>query len=141
MRYIIIIIASILSLGCKGQDKMVMETPLISVIKLQAAEASLNFEEAENYIDIDSVFKNHPESKDLKKEWKEMVITFYNLGNTKKFTNQFKYYNYKITENVDDSKARVSFTAIDKDSRIKEINYSLYRINEKWKVIDIQYIN
>ncbi|WP_103863400.1 hypothetical protein [Aquimarina sp. I32.4] len=141
MRYIIIIIISITSLGCKGQNKTLKETPLMSVIKLQAAEAVLNFEEAKKYIDLDKVFEKFPESHDVEKQWKEMITVLHNLGNNKKFTNQFKYFNYTITENVNNSKAKVSFVAIDKGSKIKEISYSLYEIDNKWKVFDIQYVN
>jgi len=141
MKYIIIIIAVITSIGCNRQKQEVKEKPLIAVIKLQSAEANLNFEEAKKYIDVKSVFGKHPESKNPEKEWKDMVSFFYNLGNNKKFTSQFKYYNYDITESVDNSKARISFIAIDKGSRIKEINYTLYRINDKWKIVDIQYSN
>ncbi|WP_282086663.1 hypothetical protein [Aquimarina algiphila] len=141
MKYFIIMIAIITSLGCNGQKREVTETPLITVIKLQAAEANLNFEEAKKYIDFEAAFKKHPESENPEKEWKEMVSFFYNLGNTKKFTNQFKYFNYKINEVVEKSRAKVIFTTINKGSRIKEIIYSLEKREKNWVVINIEYTN
>ncbi len=128
-------------IGCKGQDKMMEETPLVSVIKLKSAEAVLNFEEAKKYIDLDKVFEKSPEPRDVEKQWKEMVTFLYNLGNDKKFTNQFKYFNYRISEVIDQPKAQVVFTAINEDSQIKKITYSLDMRDEKWLVVGIEKVN
>jgi hypothetical protein len=117
------------------------ETPIITVIKLQSSEALLNFDEAKKYIDIEEVFGKNPESKNPQEEWKEMVTFFYNLGNNKKFTNQFKYFNYNITETINSSKSKVKFKSINQESRIKEIIYSLDKLDNRWIVVDIQYIN
>lgn len=117
------------------------QSPIVTVIKLQSAEALMNFEEAKKYIDLNRVFEENPESHDVEKEWKEMVTFFYNVGNDKKFTNQFKYFNYNITETIDDSKAKVKFTPINQNNQIKEIIYSLDKLDDSWKVVDIQHIN
>ena len=131
----------LLSISCKKQNVSMKETPIITVIKLQSSEALLNFDEAKKYIDIEEVFGKNPESKNPQEEWKEMVTFFYNLGNNKKFTNQFKYFNYNITETINSSKSKVKFKSINQESRIKEIIYSLDKLDNRWIVVDIQYIN
>lgn len=139
MKNLIIIILVILSVNCKGQDNRMKNSPIVTVIKLQSAESLLNFEEAKKYIDLKKVFKDNPESTDVEKEWKEMITFFYNLGKDKKFTNQFKYYDYNIIELIDESKAEVKFIPIDQDS--KKIFYSLELKNNTWIVIDIKHIS
>ncbi|RNL88555.1 hypothetical protein ED312_08590 [Sinomicrobium pectinilyticum] len=136
------ILLFVLSVSCNGQDNNMKDTPLVTVIKLQSSEALLNFDEAKQYMDIEKVFGENPESKKSpQEEWKEMVTFFYNLGGNKKFTNQFKYFDYNIAEIIKVSNAQVKFVAIDKDSHIKEIIYSLDKIKDRWKVTDMQYVN
>tara|TARA_B110000977_G_scaffold199479_1_gene286994 strand:- start:1546 stop:1971 length:426 start_codon:yes stop_codon:yes gene_type:complete len=141
MKNLVIILLVILSVSCKGQDVSMKETPIITVIKLQSSEALLDFDEAKKYIDIEKVFGKNPESKNPQEEWKEMVTFFYNLGNDKKFTNQFKYFNFDITETIDSSKSKVKFKSINQESRIKEIIYSLDKLDDRWIVVDIEYVN
>ncbi|UOB17664.1 hypothetical protein [Abyssalbus ytuae] len=142
MKNLIMILLVVLSVSCNGQDNNMKDTPIVTVIKLQSSEALLNFDEAKKYIDVEKVFGENPESKKSpQEEWKEMVTFFYNLGDNKKFTNQFKYFNYNITETIDVSNAKVKFAAINQDSHIKEIIYSLDKIKDRWKVTNIQYVN
>ncbi|MBG6130740.1 SepF-like predicted cell division protein (DUF552 family) [Aquimarina sp. EL_43] len=141
MKNLIVIFLLALHIGCNSQNKNMKETPLVSVIKLKSAEAVLNFEEAKKYIDLDKVFEKSPELRDVEKQWKEMVTLFYNLGNDKKFTNHFKYFNYRISEVVKQSKAEVIFAKINKESQVKEIVYSLENREENWVVVDIEYTN
>ena len=135
----IFLIAS--SVSCKGQYSNMGDTPLVTVIKLQSAEALLNFEEAKKYIDLEKVFEENPESNDVEKEWKEMLTFFHNIGKDKKFTNQLKYFNYDIREEIKGNKAEVSFAAYNKEAHIKEIIYSLDKLKDRWRVIDIQHVN
>ncbi len=141
MKNLIIILLVVLSLSCNGQDVNMKDTPIITVIKLQSSEVLLNFDEAKRYIDVEKVYGKNPESKDPQEEWKEMVTFFYNIGTNKKFTNQFKYFDYNIIEMTNGSTAKVNFTAINNEVMIKEIVYSLDKLNDRWKVVSIQYIN
>jgi hypothetical protein len=109
------------------------------VMKLQSAEAEMKFEEAKKYIDVASVFRNYPNSQDPEREWRESVTFFYNIGNTKKFTNRFRYYNYDILESVNSNNAEVRFVATNKTAHLKEIVYSLRREDESWRVVEIEY--
>ena len=84
------ILLIVLSVSCKEQDNDMKDTPTVTVVKLKSAEALMNFEEAKKYIDLQKVFKENPEPQNVEKEWKEVVALFYNMGNDKKFTNQFK---------------------------------------------------
>ncbi|WP_411032227.1 hypothetical protein [Spongiimicrobium sp. 3-5] len=139
MKYLLIIFITILTLGCKRQTNMTKESPLISVIKLQAAESIMNLDEAEKYIDVEKVFEKYPDSNNPREEWKEMLTFLYNIGNTKKFTNQFKYYNYTVVEEIGESTATVNFIALNTDANIKEIVYTLVIVNDMWKVVGIDY--
>jgi len=141
MKNLIIILLVLLSISCEEQNISMKETPIITVVKLQSSEALLNFDEAKKYIDIEEVFGKNPESKNPQEEWREMVTFFYNLGNNKKYTNQFKYFNFNITETINSSKSKVKFKSINQESRIKEIIYSLDKLDDRWIVVDIQYIN
>ncbi len=139
MKNLITILLFVLFTGCNGQNIDMKETPLISIIKLKSAEAVLNFEEAKKYIDLSKVFKKSPDSKNIEKEWKETITTLHNLGKDKKFTNQFKYFNYSITEEIKGKNAKVNFVPNDKNSNLKKIIYSLKVIDSSWKVTGIDY--
>lgn len=141
MKKIIIVFLFFVTVSCKSQNNVMKDTPIVTVIKLQSSEALLNFNEAKRYIDIEKVYGKNPESKNPQKEWQEMVTFFYNLGNNNKFTSQFKYFNYDITEIIESSKSKVKFKSINKDSQIKEIIYTLDKLNNNWIVVDIEYVN
>ena len=141
MKNLIIVFLLFLTVSCRSQNDVMKNTPIVTVIKLQSSEALLNFDEAKRYIDIEKVYGKNPESKNPQEEWKEMIAFFYNLGNDKKFTNQFKYFNYDITEIIESSKSKVKFKNINKDSRIKEIIYTLDKLHNSWIVVDIEYVN
>ncbi|MEO1033722.1 MAG: hypothetical protein AAFX55_20220 [Bacteroidota bacterium] len=142
MKNLMILLIAIFFINCNNkQNNEMTNTPLITVIKLKSAEAILDFEEAKKYIDLQKVFEENSESRNIEKEWKEMLTPFYNIGNDKKFTNQFKYFNYNINENVEGDKAKVSFEAHNKEAQVKKIIYFLDKLNDMWIVIDIHYEN
>jgi hypothetical protein len=118
----------------KGQ-----ETALITVIKLISAEEQANFDIAQNFIDINRVYKDIPENK-RKSSWNEFVLFNKNLGKDKKFTNSFKYYDYEINENIKANHAEVIFTSIILSSKIKSIVYHLEFEKRHWIVTGIKYI-
>lgn len=142
MKNLIIITLAFMTLGCKGQVDAKKESPLATVIKLQSAEALMNLDEAEKYIDVEKVYARYSESNNPKEEWKKMLSFLYNIGGTNKFTNQFKYFNYDIEQVINESNATVSFISIDKDACIKQITYTLSEIDDgRWKIIAIEYKN
>jgi hypothetical protein len=128
----ILLLTSILILfsSCeKDNNPKMKESPLAIVIKLKSAEALINFEEAKKYIDLKRVFEKITEPLDAEEEWKKINTFFHSLGTNKKFTGQFKYFNYKINEIINKSNATVTFTSINKDAQIKKIsNYSALNI-------------
>jgi hypothetical protein len=116
-----------------------INSPLVTVIKLQSAETVADFKAAKNYIDINRVYSKYPESESPEKEWKSMVEFFYNLGQDNKFTNSFKYYTYEIKEEIDNNKATVSFLSKNPKSSIKKITYELELQEKKWLIVGIEY--
>ena len=115
---------------------------MTTVIKLQSAEALMNFDEAEKYINVEKVYSKYSESNNPKEEWKKMLTFLYNIGGTNKFTNQFKYFNYDIEEVVNRSVATVNFRSKNTNATIKQITYTLSEVDDgKWKITAIHYKN
>ncbi len=133
-RVLLVIVTFFTIVCCNKKDSKMNNDPLISVLKLQSAESLLNFGKAKEFIDIDRVYKSGSEDK-----WKESVEFFYNLGQNKKFTNSFKYHNFDINQQIISNKAVVSFIAYNSKAKINEIVYQLELVDNKWKVVDIEY--
>lgn len=136
-----LIIASIfLLVSCN--TKTDMESPLVTVIKLNSAESLADFEEARKYIDVEKVYtKNIQGNKSPEQAWKEYVQFSYDLGQDKKFTNAFKYYNYRITESQHQNKAEVTLDALSSSkAKIQRIVYHLELYEDRWKVVDVEYL-
>ena len=124
----------------KSNLDLMNDTPLIVVIKFISAESQLKFEIAKTYMDVDKVFSNSPDSLNVEEEWKEMNRTFYALGSSKKFTNEFSCFNYEIDETINVDEAFVTFTSIDQKVMIKKIIYKLHK-TDTWKIVAIEYLN
>ncbi len=127
-------------LGVNCKDKKNMQTtnsPLATVIKLQAAEFLMDYTEAKNYIDVKSVYggKNIPDSS-VEQAWIEMT-SFMSNSTDKKFTRQFKYYDYDVIEATNENKAEVIFKP--KNTINKGITYKLELRDNKWIVYEIDY--
>lgn len=141
MRRFILISLIFLLVSCKEEHNDMEDTPIVTVVKLKSAESLMNFEEAKKYIDLQKVFEENPESQDIEKEWKEMLTFFYNIGNDKKFTNHFKYFDYSIKEDVEGDKAKVSFLPYNKEAQVKKTIYFLDKLNDRWIVTGISHEN
>lgn len=127
--------------GCNNKKNLqTKNSPLASVVKLNAAEFLLDYEEAKNYIDINSVYgaKNQTDNLSPEQRWKKLV-SFMSGSTDKKFTRQFQYYNYDIIENVHLSKAEVMFKP--KSNANMSIIYKLELRNNVWIVYEIDYNN
>lgn len=135
--YILIIVTSCFFISCNNVNKI--NSPLAIVIKFQAAETLIDFEQAKKYIDLNKAYSNHPKSLNPELAWKQSVGFLYNLGKDKKFTNIFKYYEYDIRETITKDNATISFKALSSDARIKEIQYVLEIQNNDWKITGINY--
>jgi len=128
-------------ISCNSQDNKMIDIPLITVIKLQSSEALLDFKSAKKYIDVEKVYGKYKASKNPQKEWKETITFFYNLGESKKNTNQFKYFKYNINTTINELHSKVYFISKDQNVKIKEIIYSLDKVKNRWIVVDIEYQN
>lgn len=134
------IIFSLLFLsGCTNRGNMEkINSPLATVIKLQAAEFLMDYAEAKKYIDINSVYggKNLIDSLSPEQAWMEMV-SFMSNSTDKKFTRQFKYYDYDVIESVNSSKAEIFFKP--KNIVNKGITYKLELRKGGWIIYEIDY--
>jgi hypothetical protein len=115
--------------------------PLVTVIKLHSAESANNRLEAEKYIDVKSAYdptkyteensKNAPTAEDIYSQYLRFINI---LKKDKKFTSEFMYYKYNISEKFDGNVAEVAFEA----KRTSEIIiYKLNCIDGHWIVVDI----
>lgn len=116
------------------------DTPLMVVIKLQSAEAQLNFDIAKKYVNVEKVYNDFPGELDAEEKWKEIQKFYSTIGKSKKFTNQIAYFKYRIDETIKNNTATVTFTALNEKAMVKEIVYTLER-EEKWMVVGIKYVN
>jgi len=115
--------------------------PLAAIIKLNAAESLLNFQEAEKYQDVNSIYKKYIEDDTTQSVdiWKQFVTSGNISKNDKKFTNQTKYYNYDILEMINDKSAEVIFRSKNTEANIQSIIYKLEMEKSGWIVKDIEY--
>ncbi|HVY74264.1 MAG TPA: hypothetical protein VG890_05505 [Puia sp.] len=139
MKYIVLLMTATILVGsCQYKKTSSINPPLATVVKVNAAEAFMDFEEAKKYQDINEIYskvdKQNPE-----KAWKEMVTFFYNLSKDKKFTNQWKYYNYDITENINNKNAEVILKSKNKEALFQTITYKLDLRQSVWIINDIEY--
>jgi len=100
MKLIISILGFILFTACERRNRQDsnIESPFSVVIKLQSAEALLQFDKAKKYIDIESVYSKYIEdsTKTAEDIWKDYLNFNYSISSSSpKFTNVFKYYNYR----------------------------------------------
>jgi hypothetical protein len=117
-----------------------IESPLAIVIKLISAESLANFDEAKKYIDVEKVYSNNIDTLSAEQAWKNQVLFFYNIGKDKKFTNNFKYYNYIIKEEQKEGNAEVVFESVHPEESISKIIYTLTFHDKTWVVVRIDYI-
>lgn len=115
-----------------------LETPFVSVVKLIDAEQALNIEKAKQYIDVVQVYTKLG-SKNPEEDWKKSIRFNYNLGQDRKFSNNFGYVHYDIEETIKGNYASVCFYA--KEDDIKNIRYCLEKRGEKWVVVSIDYFD
>jgi hypothetical protein len=116
------------------------ESPLAVVIKLQAAESFFDLKEAQKFIDVERVFGNMAsDTLTAKDAWESVVMFGKSLARDKKFTNFFRYYEYKITEEVSKHNASVYFESINRERPTRKIIFSLESRNNHWIVVSIKY--
>lgn len=121
-------------------EKKEIESPLITVIKLQSAEAFADFNAAKEYIDVKKAYTFEGSTITPDSAWKEVVLFNYKLGQDKKFTNVFAYHDYDIEENENANKAEIIFTSKEHTSSVKKIIYKLELADNKWVVVKIDYV-
>ena len=124
-------------LGCATTGAGVDDSPLAVVVKLLSAEESADYESALRYLDVESAYGPLATGeKSAEDVWRERVSFSYNLGTTKKFTNQFRYHHYTIREWRTGRTTVISFDH--EDGKLK-IVYRLRKDRAGWKVVEIAY--
>jgi len=130
-----------LLVGCQNKKMETFNSPLATVIKLNAAETLMDFEEAKKYQDINKIYSKYAENNKVTPEdiWKEKITFFYNLAKDKKFTNQWEYFDYDISERIGNTDAEVIFKSKDPGASLLVITYKLELRQSNWTVTDIVY--
>jgi hypothetical protein len=143
MRTVLLLQVGIIMLltNCKINKYESINSPLATVIKLNAAESLMNFDEARKYQDVDKIYGKDTGGDKLSAEdvWKEKLEFFYNLGKDKKFTNQWKYFDYDIVEKITNNTAEVILKSKDQEANLQEIRYKLEMRQGSWIVVDIDF--
>lgn len=116
------------------------ETPLASVVKLISAQSMGYVEVAKEYIDVKKVYSKHiGDSIDYDKFFAEQVGFMSSTTDSRKFTNHFKYFNYRISEIQNGSTAKVEFRSKDREASLQGIIYDLENRDCEWIVVGIVY--
>jgi len=138
-KFLILLWLILVAISCNNKKNMqAQNSPLATVVKLQTAEFLMDYDEAKKYIDINSVYgrENLVDSLSPEQAWIEMV-TFMSNSTDKKFTRQFKYFDYDVIETMDGNKAEVFFKP--KNIANKGITYKLELRKNNWIVYEIDY--
>lgn len=133
--------------GCANEERArddradTVDSPLVTVIKLELTENAGDFDAARAFIDVDEAYgpyvsSEYPRPDDV---WKMMVNFHNSLARDKKFTNAFGYHNYDVVEYPKEDRHVVDFRAKDRSDRIRVIRYVLER-DAAWKVVGIEWI-
>ena len=119
------------------------DSPLIVVIKLNSAEAFNDRQEATKYINVQSVYDPRKYSAQSSKDtpsageiYDQHLKFKSSLGKDKKFSSEFPYFKFHITETVKGSAAEVIFVPHDDEEQL--LRYQLTRVNGRWIVPDIK---
>lgn len=118
-----------------------VNSPLVSIIKLQSSEALGDFNEAKKYQDIDKLYGEYAKEVSTTpiRYWMDYVASNNKLGRDNKFTNQIKYFNYDIEEAINGDSSEVIFNNKNRSDRIQAIIYSLKLIDSTWILQKIEY--
>jgi len=136
----VIFILLVLLMSCNNKVSKV-NSPLVSIIKLQSSEALGDFNEAKKYQDISKLYGEYAKALSVSPEkyWIDYITAINKLGRDKKFTNQVKYFNYNIEEVINENNSEVIFSNKNKSDRVREIIYDLKLVDSTWILQKIEY--
>ena len=139
--FLLLAIVTMQLVSCRNIKMESLNSPLVSVIKLHAAEALLDFTEAKKYEDINKIYKDLSDSNANPEDmWREYITSVYNACKSSKiFTNQFKYFEYDISEKTDGNSAEVILKSKNLTDYIQAIIYKLELREAVWVVVSIEY--
>jgi hypothetical protein len=124
---------------CKESKKQGIESPLISIVKLESAISYGDKETARLYIDVDRVYGEiaKKESKSSEQIWSEMMNSKSEPSKSKKIINSFPFHKYHyIEEIIDKNNATVSLIP-SFDNR--GVYYKLELQDNRWVVVLIKW--
>ena len=143
MKYTLLLMAIVTMqlVSCRKRKMETLNSPLVTVIKLHAAEALLDFTEAKRYEDINKIYKDPSDSNANPEDiWREYITSLYNTSKSSKiFTNQFKYFEYDILEKTDGDSAEVILKSKNPNDNLQAIVYKLEKRQSEWFVFGIEY--
>lgn len=147
MRYygLIILLLGLTLTSCSQKQStadMENESPLATVIKLEAAESFKDFGAARKFIDVEKVYAKTAKDENKSSEiiWKEFIEFKYAIGNSSvKLKNSFPFHKYKIIETIDGNTSEVKLLGTESGQALREIIYKLEFQNKSWVIIAIDY--
>lgn len=84
---------------------------LIVVIQLRSAESRLDFDAAQEYLDVEQAYGACAnDGQSAQQAWEELATGFVRLGEQKKFVNLDDYHKYDITVECEEKTVVVTFT-------------------------------
>lgn len=126
--------------SCQNHEnkEIIPPSPLVVVIKYISAENCGDTIEAKKYIDIEKTFHSYIDSQNVNAHavWINQMVFLNNLGNDKKYTNNFKFHNYEFVQEIKDRKAKITFVAKKQKAKIQSIEYTLEFTKEGIWIID-----
>ena len=139
---LLLTILTILLISCQNRKTETKNSPLVSVIKMHAAEALLDFTEAKKYQDINtiSIYRDPTNAKANPEDvWKEYITSVHSSTKSKIFTNQWKYFEFDIIEKITDNSAEVILKLKNPNDNPQAIIYKLELRQSVWIVVGIEY--
>ena len=118
--------------SCCVQKKV--DSPFLSIVKLNEAEQCKNYKIAQKYIDVKSVYSSVG-SEQPEVDWKAKIDFFYNLSKDKRFSNHFGYDNFDIYQIKRRNSAKVIFESKNKNESLIKLVYVLEKRNGIWVVV------
>jgi hypothetical protein len=130
----------ILLMSCNNKISRV-NSPLASIIKIQSSEALGDFNEAKRYQNINKLYGEYGKEFSISPEkyWIDYVVANNKLARDKKITNQVKYFNYDIEEDINGDKSKVTFNNKNKSDRVQAIIYDLKWVDSIWMLQKVEY--
>src|ERR1700759_4244877 len=97
---LLLVVIMVLLVCCRIRKMETLNSPLVTVIKVHAAEALLDFDEAKKYEDVNKIYKDLADSNASPEDcWRNYMTPLNEARKCSKIsTNQRQYFEFAISE-------------------------------------------